>query len=143
MQTRWRFGDVIVRQRTAWSGNGVLMVQRPGEHHAVWHFWDGPEREFRGWYLNLQTAFERSRVGYATQDLELDVLVDTAGAITLKDDELLDQRIDDGRYTAELVDWIRSYGQQVIDDWSSGRSRVDPAWSEWAPPAEWPTPTLP
>src|SRR5688500_8704277 len=31
--------------RRGWSGHGTLMVQRPGEHHAVWHFWTGPERD--------------------------------------------------------------------------------------------------
>ena len=27
--------------RDAWQGHGVLMLQRPGERYAVWHFWNG------------------------------------------------------------------------------------------------------
>jgi hypothetical protein len=64
--------------RGAWHGHGVLMLQRPGESYAVWHFWDGPEREFAGWYLNLQEPFRRTAVGYDTEDLELDVWVPRA-----------------------------------------------------------------
>lgn len=29
--------------RSAWSGHGCLMLHRPGDHHPVWHFWDGPD----------------------------------------------------------------------------------------------------
>jgi hypothetical protein len=39
--------------RKRWQGHGVLMLQRPGEAHAIWVFWHGPERAFRGWYVNL------------------------------------------------------------------------------------------
>jgi hypothetical protein len=57
--------------RDRWEGHGVLQLQRPGEMHAVWVFWHGPEREFRGWYVNLQEPFRRTRLGLDTQDLEL------------------------------------------------------------------------
>lgn len=55
--------------RAGWQGNGCLMVQQPTDHYAVWHFWDGPDREFVCWYLDLQTAFVRTPAGYQTQDL--------------------------------------------------------------------------
>jgi len=50
--------------RGVWEGHGVLMLQRPGESYAVWHFWNGPGRRFGGWYLNLQEPFRRTAVGY-------------------------------------------------------------------------------
>lgn len=51
------------------------MVQRPGDPHAVWHFWTGPDREFTCWYINLQADFVRAAIGYDTQDFELDLVV--------------------------------------------------------------------
>ena len=39
--------------REAWQGHGVLQLQRPGEMHAVWVFWSGPDRTFSYWYVNL------------------------------------------------------------------------------------------
>ncbi|MET0911637.1 MAG: hypothetical protein ABWZ99_19380, partial [Ilumatobacteraceae bacterium] len=35
--------------RESWSGHGCLMAQRPGDHYAVWHYWNGPDREFLCW----------------------------------------------------------------------------------------------
>jgi hypothetical protein len=61
--------------RGAWEGHGVLMLQRPGEAHAVWVFWEGPDRDFAGWYVNLQEPFRRRTRGYDTQDLELDIWI--------------------------------------------------------------------
>jgi predicted RNA-binding protein associated with RNAse of E/G family len=89
------------------------MVQRPGDHHAVWHFWTGPDREFACWYVNLQTAFVRTSVGYDTQDLELDIVVTPDGTWTLKDLDVLDDRVAEGRFSPELARWIVSLGEQL------------------------------
>ena len=47
--------------RQGWEGHGTLMLQRPGEMHAIWVFWQGPERTFHGWYVNIQEPFRRTR----------------------------------------------------------------------------------
>jgi hypothetical protein len=123
--------------RGAWSGHGCLMVQRPGHHHAIWHFWTEPRRRFVCWYLNLQTAFVRTSLGYDTQDLELDIVVNADGSTVLKDEELLDQRIADGRWSPELVGWIRSYGATLWERLRSDGMWWDPSWADWTPPPEW------
>ena len=84
-----------------WQGHGVLMLQRPGERYAVWHFWHGAERAFAGWYVNLQEPFRRTPIGYDTYDLELDIWIPAAGGWSFKDDELLDVRVQEGRFTAD------------------------------------------
>jgi hypothetical protein len=33
--------------RRCWHGHGVLMLQRPGEAHAIWVFWQGPSASSR------------------------------------------------------------------------------------------------
>ena len=85
--------------RQRWQGNGLLMLQRPGESYAIWLFWHGPQREFRGWYVNLQEPFRRTVDGYDTQDLELDIWVPLDAPWEWKDDALLDQRVREGRFT--------------------------------------------
>lgn len=131
------------RDRDAWFGHGTLMVQRPDDHYAVWHFWDGPDRNFVCWYLNLQTAFVRSADGYTTQDLELDILVFPDGSHAVKDDELLEDRVAEGRYTAELVAWIRDYGRHLTDRIVSDGPWWDLSWAQWTPPSQWVDPELP
>ena len=129
--------------RDSWHGHGCLMVQTQGEHHAIWHFWDGPDREFVCWYLNLQTDFVRTTLGYDTQDLELDILVFPDGSHLVKDAELLDDRVAEGRYSPELVDWIRSYGDGLVRRIESDGPWWDMRWADWSPPPEWEGAQLP
>lgn len=119
--------------RPAWEGNGCLMVQRPGDHYAVWHFWNGPDYDFACWYLNLQTAFVRNARGYATQDLELDLVVFPDGTHVVKDEEVLDDRVSEGRYSPQLVTWIRSYGQKLVDRLETEGPWWDTSWAQWRP----------
>ena len=91
------------------------MVQKPGEHHAIWHFWNGPDRGFTHWYLNLQTAFARTAIGYDTQDLEVDMVVQPDGSWALKDWELLEERLAEGRFWPELDQWLRAYTTSLTE----------------------------
>jgi hypothetical protein len=126
-----------------WEGHGVLQLQRPGEMHAVWVFWHGPEREFRGWYVNLQEPFRRTRLGFDTQDLELDLVVGRDGSWCYKDDEKLESWIHRGRWTASEVDAIRQEGEAVGAELDSGRRWWDDEWAAWEPDPTWEVPPLP
>ncbi len=53
--------------REGWSGHGTLMLQRPGEMRAVRVFWEGPDRRFSCWYINIQEPFRRTADGFDTQ----------------------------------------------------------------------------
>jgi hypothetical protein len=124
-------------RKVHWQGHGCLMVQRPGDPYAVWHFWTGPNRDFACWYINLQADFVRTEIGYDTQDFELDFIVSPDGSYGLKDAEVLDDRVSEGRFTAALVEWVRQLGAQVSDELDAGRHWWDRSWSSWEPPAEW------
>jgi hypothetical protein len=120
-----------------WEGNGVLMLQRPGETYAIWIFWHGAERAFRGWYVNFQEPFRRTADGYDTQDLELDIWAPVDGPWEWKDDEVLEQRVDEGRFTPEQVAAVRVEGWRVADLLDAGERWWDDAWAGWRPPAGW------
>lgn len=129
--------------RRRWQGHGVLMLQRPGESYAVWHFWEGPDRTFAGWYLNLQEPFRRTGIGFDTQDLELDVWIPAAGNWHFKDDELLDARLGDGRFTRDEVDAIRRLGATIGAQLDRGERWWDERWAALAPLDEWRAPDFP
>lgn len=129
--------------RTHWQGLGCLMLQRTGEHHAVWHFWGGEDRSFVGWYLNLQTAIVRHRLGYDTWDLELDIVVYPDGRWQLKDEDLLEQRIDEGRFSSQLVHWVRSYGEELTARLDREGPWWDLSWTAWQQPDSWRDARLP
>jgi Protein of unknown function (DUF402) len=119
--------------RAAWSGHGVLMLHRPDEMHAIWVFWDGPNRDFAGWYVNLQEPFRRTAEGYDTQDLELDIWIPAGGTWQLKDSDLLDLRVQEGRFTQDQARAIRAEGDRVIAELEAGRRWWDERWAEWSP----------
>jgi hypothetical protein len=120
-----------------WQGHGVLMVQKPGDDHAVWHFWDGPDREFECWYVNLQEAFRRTPIGYDTQDLELDIVVPPDGSWKFKDQELLAEHVQRGRYTTEQVERVVELGDRLGAELDAGRRWWDEHWSTWTPDVSW------
>ena len=123
------------------AGHGVLMLQRPGERYAVWHFWERPgaERSPAG----TSTCRSRSaarRSGYDTQDLELDVWIPAAGGWSFKDDELLEVRVGEGRFTAAEAVEIRALGAEIGATLDRGEQWWDPAWSRWRPDPAWAMP---
>lgn len=129
--------------RDRWHGHGVLQLQRPGESYAVWVFWHGLEREFWGWYVNLQEPFRRTSRGFDTQDLELDLWVPSEGGWEYKDDEKLEGWVDRGRWTSSEIAEIRRTGAAIAAELDAGRRWWNDAWTTWTPDPSWPTPVLP
>ena len=127
--------------RDAWQGHGVLMLQRPGERYSVWHFWTGAERAFAGWYVNLHEPFRRTPIGYDTYDLELDVWIPAGGEWSFKDDDLLDVRVDEGRFTTAEAAEIRALGATIGTMLDHSTQWWDPSWSRWEPAPDWSVPT--
>ena len=126
-----------------WTGHGVLVLRRPGEAYSVWHFWDGPDRRFAGWYLNLEEPFRRTAVGYDTQDLELDVWIPAGERWRFKDEEHLEQRVREGRYTAAQVAAVRCVGAEVGAMLDRGERWWDERWASFVPEQGWRAPAFP
>ena len=87
-----------------WQGHGVLMLHRRGDPYSVWHFWTGDDRAFSAWYVNSKRPYELTSIGFDTQDFELDLVVSPDGSWRLKDDDLLDQRVVEGRFRLDHAD---------------------------------------
>ena len=122
---------------TAWYGHGKLMLHRPGDAYSVDLFWKGPDREFSGWYINLQDPIRRHERGFDTLDDELDFWLPASGTWSVKDDELFEQRVREGRYSEDQAVAIRATGSQVADMLSTGRTWWDESWAHWTPSAHW------
>lgn len=129
--------------RAGWTGHGVLLLHRPGDPYTVWVFWEGPERSFSSWYVNLQTPLTRSRVGFDMLDHELDLWSADGETWHWKDDELLDQRVAEGLFTEEEAAAIRAAGAEVRRDLETNGRWWNPSWADWKPDPAWPAPALP
>jgi hypothetical protein len=133
----WPGGRHPWHGKDRWRGHGVLQLQRPDEAHAVWLFWQGPERSLRCWYVNLQAPFRRTAAGIDTEDHELDIVIEPDGAWRFKDDEWLDEWVRLGRWTEAEVAAIRAEGARVAADLEAGRRWWDEDWAGWRPDPEW------
>jgi hypothetical protein len=127
----------------AWRGHGVVMLHRPADAYAVWVFWRGPERTFDRWYLNLQAPLERTPAGFDTLDHELDLWSPDGRSWHRKDEELLDQRVHEGRFTAAEAAAIRAEASRLEAELASDGPWWDPAWASWTPDPSWSPPRLP
>lgn len=109
-----------------------------GVRHAVWVFWAGADRHFAHWYVNTQEPFRRSSIGYDTQDLELDLVVEPTGRWRLKDAENLVARIDEGRLSPEQGSAAMSEAARLAERLDHRRWWWDWSWALWHPDREWP-----
>lgn len=139
----WPGGGHPWHGRGAWTGHGVLHLQRPGDAYAIFVFWEGLERRFAGWYVNFQDPFRRTAIGVDTFDHELDIWIADDGSWRWKDEDLLEQSVETGRFTREQVTAIRAEGQRFASDLDAGRRWWSDEWKSWKPDPAWPVPELP
>ena len=126
-----------------WEGHGMLALRRPGEACSVMHFWQAPERRFAGWYLNLEEPFRRTATGYDTQDLELDVWIPVDEDWRFKDEDMVEQRVSEGRFTEEQATAIRALGEQIGTRLDRGERWWDEQWASFEPDPAWRAPAFP
>ena len=93
--------------------------------------------------MNIQEPFRRSSIGFDTQDLELDIVIDLDGAWRWKDDEQMESWIERGRWTQDEVDAIRAEGVRVATALAAGRRWWSDDWASWEPDPTWPRPEIP
>ena len=65
------------------------------------------------------------------------------GTWSWKDSELLDERVRQGRYSAEEARAFRREGERVAALLEAGERWWDEAWSRWEPDPAWEVPSLP
>ena len=129
--------------RPAWQGHGMLALRRPGEAYSVMHFWERPERRFAGWYLNLEEPFRRTATGYDGQDLELDIWLPASGGYELKDEEMVGERVREGRFTEGQAEAIHALGRELVAMLERGERWWDESWTSFVPDPAWRAPSFP
>jgi hypothetical protein len=134
----WRLEDCAQTR-----GDSLFLI-RPGETHAVHVMWRGPEREFVGWYVNLQEPLRRTALGFDFMDQELDIVVrpDLSDWVW-KDEDRLARAVEVGRYTPAEAAAIRAEGEKALVRLLAGEPPFDAGWETWRAPQEWPIPSLP
>jgi hypothetical protein len=139
----WPGGRHPWHGRSSWSGHGVLALHRPGDAYAVFVFWEGPERRLACWYVNFLDPFRRTAIGFDTLDHELDLVVEPDGSRWLKDEDSLDLRVADGRFSPAEAEAIRGEARRLEGELTARGPWWDDGWAEWQPPPGWTAAELP
>ncbi|MGB3306243.1 MAG: DUF402 domain-containing protein [Thermomicrobiales bacterium] len=126
-----------------WYGTNVLMIQRPHEAFAVWLFWDAVDWSFTGYYVNLQASLVRTRVGFDTADLLLDIQVAPDLSWQWKDQDEFEEALDHGILTEGTASIARDAASHAIAEIEARRWPFDGSLLDWRPNPSWPIPLVP
>ena len=129
----WPGGEHPWIHREHWEGHGTLMLRRPGDRYSVWLFWQGEERRFWGWYVNLEEPYRRSAIGFDTLDHELDLWSEDGVTWQLKDEEDVPLRVAEGRFDEQEAERIRADASNFQVEYERTGPWWDLDWANWRP----------
>ena len=138
----------FARGELKWTGrlipwrNHVLHVLLPGRRYSVWLFWSA-DWEFLSYYVNLETPFTRSPVGFDTCDHVLDICVRPDRTWYYKDLDQLEVCTEVGLMSAATAAEVRRDAEQAVALIEAWRPPFDAGLESWRPDAAWPVPELP
>lgn len=120
-----------------WAGSSVLWLARPGGAHAIGVFWSGEEREFVGWYGNLQAPLQRTAIGFDTTDHVLDVDISPDRTWRWKDEDEFAIVQHRGIISPTAAQAIRAEGERVIATVEANDWPFNAGWEHWQPDSTW------
>lgn len=127
-----------------WSGSPNLRLHVWGTAHAIIRRWNTSLDRAEGWYINLESAWQRTPIGFDTQDLVLDITVaDDRSTWAWKDEEELAWSVSAGIYSASEAAAAHDEGLRAIQALECGAWPFQDDWSNWRPNLHWAIPNLP
>ncbi len=130
-------------QRYAWHTNRLLMLLQPEKYYASIYFWQAARNQFIGYYINFQLPFRRSKIGFDTFDLELDIVIGPTYEWRWKDAEEYKRGIECGILRQEWIQEIEAAKPEVLERIEKRAYPFDGAWLHWMPDPAWSPPGLP
>ncbi len=70
---------------TTWKKTNVVMILIPDKFYSINLFWDNSTNNFQCYYINFQLPYKRTKYGFDTLDLDLDIVVSKDLKWELKD----------------------------------------------------------
>ena len=141
--------DLLVKQnwkmvRREWHTAGTLRLKTPNALWSLWLFWDSGMTNLRSWYINIDAPFRRTRFGFDTWDMFLDVVVaPDRKSWRYKDEDEFAEAIAAGIFTAREAAEVRATAQKALEIVKSNRPPFNTIWERWRPDVLWDVPGLP
>lgn len=126
-----------------WHTNRFLMLLEPERYFATMYIWQHKADVFDRYYINFQLPFRRSRCGFDTLDLELDLVIDPTHAWQWKDLDDYEEAINEGGILPEWRQGIERDQAEVLERLDRRLYPLDGSWLSWRPDPAWAAPALP
>ena len=134
-----------------WRTNRFLILLEPKKFYSINLIWNHASEAFLGYYVNFQLPFQRSRCGFDTFDLELDLVIEPDLRWQWKDVEEYRRGVEMGILRPEWVAGLEQARPEVFSrleqrlypfdgSWLSSRA---PQRGQWRPQPAWGASQLP
>jgi protein associated with RNAse G/E len=126
-----------------WHTNRLLILLHPEKYYASYYFWQADNNQFLCYYINFQLPFHRSKIGFDSFDLELDLIVEPNFEWHWKDLDDYQRGIELGILRPQWVKEIDSAKLEIFEKFEHRRYPFDDTWLKWMPHPQWCPPNLP
>ena len=127
-----------------WHTSGTLRLKSPRAMWSLWLFWDEDMADLRAWYINIDAPYKRTRFGFDTWDMFLDIVVaPDRKSWRYKDEDEFADAVVAGLFTGEEAAEVRATAEQALSTVKANRPPFDGIWAKWRPDVLWETPELP
>lgn len=145
---QWDRWDAYIKgnwkmQRYSWHTNRFLILLQPEKYYASYYFWQDDKNQFLCYYINFQLPFRRTRIGFDSLDLELDIVIEPTYEWRWKDLDDYQRGIECGILRQEWIKEIDTAKQEIFDRLEKRQYPFDGSWLNWLPDPNWSSPKLP
>lgn len=136
-------GSWTLVDKTLTNRRGSLIVASPDDWFSV-KLTQSDAGDFTPTYVNIQRPYRRSMLGYDTDDLCLDLVVQEDGSHAIKDEDEFNERCSLGLYAEQEQRAILAARDAAIERIESRSGAFDGSWRTWRASDDWPRdPALP
>ena len=121
-------------QLNEWRNNWLLIFLEPNKYYAIDLIWN-EARIFTGYYVNFQLPYRRTKLGFDSFDLELDLVVNKDLEWHWKDVADYEAGIQSGGIHQSWVTEIEQAKQEVLERIDQRMYLFDGSWLSWQPPS--------
>ena len=127
-----------------WHTSGTLRIKNPRFMWSLWVFWEPNMTEVRSWYINIDATYKRTRLGFDTWDMFLDVVVQPDRKTwRYKDEDEFAEAIEAGIFTAFEAQEVRDTAARALQTIAENRKPFSNIWADWRPDILWRIPQIP
>jgi predicted RNA-binding protein associated with RNAse of E/G family len=126
-----------------WHTNRLLIHMVPGDYYATYLIWDDASDEFKDYYINFQTPFQRSPIGFDTLDLELDIVINPDFSWSYKDEDNYFLGLREGCITESQNSAVENAKNDIFAMIDGRHYPLDGSLVDWCPDPTWKPARLP